>query len=149
MDSALPKRDASLGRGQSPPKAEIEKLLENQDRADKFRQMVVIPALERLAQSFHRVGRETTLVTGHLVVGMIVTHGGIEEFQYIFSIRVTPNSIIASPRTVVINQKTNQRLETKRALREGTQDVDIGTISKEEIMRHFLTEYKRQTAMAV
>jgi len=121
MDDWQVRPEGSFNRKQSTEKPDLEKLLGNQDRADKFCQTVVIPALERLAVSFHRCGRETSLVTGHHVAGMILIHGGVEEFQYIFSLRVTPDAIIASPSTVVIDPKTSRRIETRRALREGSQ----------------------------
>jgi len=123
---------------------EPEHLAENQERADRFLQSVVIPAMERAAQALNKVGRRTSLVTGHNLAGMIVLYHGQEEFQYVIQVTVTPPIVYAAPSMVLFDPKSGEGHETGGVLREGPQDYDVDTISKEEIIRHFLGEYKRQ-----
>jgi hypothetical protein len=144
MDDWRSGREDSFSRKRGSEVPEPEHLEEEQERADWFLQHIVIPALQKAAQEVSKAGRQTSLVTGRNLAGMIVIRRGREEFQYDIRVTVTPESVSAAPITTVPDSKTGERVQSRGILREGVPAVNVDTISKEEILRHFLGEWKRQ-----
>jgi len=67
-----------------------------------------------------------------------ITYKDNEEFQY--AIRVS--GLRPTPESQFTDMRNGKRYNSKGYLRSGLQDYTIADISKEEIIKHFLYEYK-------
>jgi hypothetical protein len=125
-------------RGEKTEKRSKEKL-----RVERFYATVVNPAFEELKAEFKKHGREVDVYTERRdFASIIVNFEGEEELDYSIEVLLSPG--LAFPRPVIhyTEWASSRRLRAEGFLRQGIQVYDISDITKEEIIEHFLKEYK-------
>jgi hypothetical protein len=125
-------------KGEKEKKRSKEKL-----RVEKFYATIVNPAFEELKSEFKKYGREVDIYTERRdFASIIVYFEGEEELDYLIEVMLYPG--LAFPRPVVhyTEWASSRRLRVEGLLRTGIQDYDISDITKDEIIEHFLNEYK-------
>jgi hypothetical protein len=120
-----------------------EKLSQNKLRVEKFYSTVVYPAFEELKSELRKYGREVDVYTERKDYASIIVHfEGEEEFDYSIEMMISPGRVYPRPVIHYTEWASSRRLRTEGSLRIGIQDYDISNIKKEEIIEHFLSEYK-------
>jgi hypothetical protein len=112
-------------------------------RVEKFYSTIVNPAFEELKSEFKKYGREVDVYTERRdFASIIVYFESEEELNYSIEVMLYPG--LAFPRPVIhyTEWASSRRLRVEGLLRKGIQDYDISDITKEEIIEHFLNEYK-------
>jgi hypothetical protein len=112
-------------------------------RVEKFYSTIVNPAFEELKSELKKHGREVEVYTERRdFASIIVQFEGEEELDYSIEVMLYPG--LAFPRPVVhyTEWASSRRLRVEGLLRKGIQDYDISDITKDEIIGHFLNEYK-------
>jgi len=125
-------------KGEKEEKRSHEKL-----RVEKFYATIVNPAFEELKSEFKKYGREVEVYTERRdFASIIVYFEGEEELDYSIEVMLSPG--LAFPRPVIhyTEWASSRRLRAEGFLRKGIQDYDVSDITKEEIIEHFLNEYK-------
>ena len=125
-------------KGEKEEKRSQEKL-----RVEKFYATIVKPAFEELKSEFNKYGREVEVYTERRDFASIILYFEAEE-ELDYSIEVMLSSGLAFPRPVIhyTEWASSRRLRAEGFLRKGIQVYDISDITKEEIIEHFLNEYK-------
>ena len=124
--------------GAQEEKRSLEKL-----RVEKFYSTIVKPAFEELKSELKKHGRAVEVYTERRdFASIIVQFKGDEELDYSIEVMLYPN--LAFPRPVIhyTEWASSRRLRAEGFLRKGIQDYDISAFTKEEIIEHFLNEYK-------
>lgn len=112
-------------------------------RVQKFYSTIVKPAFEELKSELKKHGREVEVYTERRdFASIIVQFKGEEELDYSIEVMLYPG--LAFPRPVIhyTEWASSRRLRVEGLLRTGIQDYDIFDITKDEIIEHFLNEYK-------
>ena len=125
-------------KGEKEKKSSLEKL-----RVEKFYTTIVSPAFKELKSEFKKHGREVEVYTERRDFASIIVHfEGEEELNYSIEVMLSPG--LAFPRPVIhyTEWASSRRLRAEGFLRKGIQDYDISAFTKEEIIEHFLNEYK-------
>jgi len=125
-------------KGEKEEKRSQEKL-----RVEKFYSTIVNPAFEELKSELKKHGREVEAYTERRdFASIVVQFEGEEELDYSIEVMLYPG--LAFPRPVIhyTEWTSSRRLRAEGFLRKGIQDYDISDITKEEIIEHFLNEYK-------
>jgi hypothetical protein len=126
------------GKGEKEEKRSQEKV-----RVEKFYATIVNPAFEELKSEFKKYGREVDVYTERRdFASIIVDFEGEEELDYSIEVMLSPG--LAFPRPVIhyTEWASSRRLRAEGFLRKGMQNYDVSDITKEEIIEHFLNEYK-------
>jgi hypothetical protein len=116
-------------------------------RVEKFYATIVNPAFEELKSEFKKYGREVDVYTERRDFASIVVYfEGDEELDYSLEVMLSPG--LAFPRPVIhyTEWASSRRLRVECLLRTGIQDYDISDITTDEIIEHFLNEYKNLTS---
>jgi hypothetical protein len=125
-------------KGEKEEKHSREKL-----RVEEFYATIVNPAFEELKSELKKHGREVDVYTQRRdFASIIVQFEGEEELDYSIEVMLYPG--LAFPRPVIhyTEWASSRRLRVEGLLRKGIQDYDISDITKDEIIEHFLNEYK-------
>ncbi|MGD8536802.1 MAG: hypothetical protein PVF66_13215 [Candidatus Aminicenantes bacterium] len=112
-------------------------------RVEKFFSTIVNPAFEELKSELKRYGRDVEVYTERKdFASIIVNFEGEEELDYSIEVMISPVRVF--PRAVIhyTEWASSRRLRVEGLLRKGRPDYDISDIAKEEIIEHFLNEYK-------
>ncbi len=112
-------------------------------RVEKFYTTIVNPALEELKSELKKHGREVDVYTERRdFASIIVQFESEEELDYSIEVMLYPG--LAFPRPVIhyTEWASSRRLRVESLLRKGIQNYDISDITKNEIIEHFLNEYK-------
>jgi len=112
-------------------------------RVEKFYSTIVNPAFEELKSELKKHGREVDVYTERRdFASIIVQFEGEEELDYSIEVMLYPG--LAFPRPVIhyTEWASSRRLRVEGLLRAGIQDYDISDITRDEIIEHFLNEYK-------
>jgi hypothetical protein len=116
-------------------------------RVEKFYSTIVHPAFEELKSELKKHGREVDVYTQRRdFASIIVQFEGEEELDYSIEVMLYPG--LAFPRPVIhyTEWASSRRLRVEGLLRTGIQDYDISDITRDEIIEHFLNEYKNLTS---
>jgi hypothetical protein len=120
-----------------------EKLSQEKLRVEKFYSTIVNPAFEDLTSELKKHGREVEVCAERKDYASIIVHfEGEEEFDYSIEVMKSPGRAFPRPVIHYTEWASSRRLRAERSLRTGIQDYDISDITKEEIIEHFLREYK-------
>jgi len=125
-------------KGEKEEKRSQEKL-----RIEEFYATIVNPAFEELNSEFKKHGREVDVYTERRdFASIIVQFEGEEELNYSIEVMLYPG--LAFPRPVIhyTEWASSRRLRVEGLLRAGIQDYDISDVTIDEIIEHFLNEYK-------
>jgi hypothetical protein len=138
------KKLASFFKKQKEEKGEKEeKRSQEKLRVQKFYATIVNPAFKELKSEFKKHGREVEVYTERRdFASIIVQFEGEEELDYSIEVMLYPG--LAFPRPVIhyTEWASSRRLRVEGLFRKGIQDYDISDITIEEIIEHFLNEYK-------
>jgi hypothetical protein len=129
-------------KGEKEEKRSQEKL-----RVEKFYATIVNPAFEELKSEFKKYGRDVEVYSERRdFASIIVYFESEEELDYSIEVMLSPG--LAFPRPVIhyTEWASSRRLRAEGFLRTGIQDYDISDVTKEEIIEHFLNEYKNLTS---
>jgi hypothetical protein len=112
-------------------------------RVEKFFSTIVNPAFEELRSELKKYGREVEVYTERKdFASIIVSFEAEEELDYSIEVMISPVRVFPRPVIHYTEWASSRRLRVQGLLRKGRQDYDISDISKEEIIEHFLDEYK-------
>ena len=128
--------------GEMPRPSTTDLLVRRNEEAHVFIDQTAIPALEELQAALGQYGRETLLSTNHkgrAAVSIRVRNAGRDEFEYLIGVRVTPER--AFPYVELVPHPGWLRPPGEGTIREGIQDYSVTDITKEEVIRHFLSSY--------
>ncbi len=126
------------GRREKEIKHSHEKL-----RVEKFYSTVVTPAFNELKSELKKYGREVEVYTERKdFASIIVSFEAEEELDYSIEVMISPVHVFPRPVIHYTEWASSRRLRVEGLLRKGTQNYDISDITKEEIIEHFLNEYK-------
>ena len=129
-------------KGEKQEKRSQEKL-----RVQEFYATIVNPAFEELKSELKKHGREVEVYTERRdFASIIVQFEGEEELDYSIEVMLYPG--LAFPRPIIhyTEWASSRRLRVEGLLRTGIQDYDISDITIDEIIEHFLNEYKNLTS---
>jgi len=124
---------------------EIKEIKHSQEkvRVEKFYSTIVNPAFEELKSELKKHAREVEVYTERRdFASIIVNFEGEEELDYSIEVMLSPVRVFPRPVIHYTEWASSRRLRIEGLLRKGVQDYDISDISKEEIIEHFLNEYK-------
>ena len=112
-------------------------------RIEKFYSKIVNPAFKELKSELKRHGRDVEVYAERPdFASIIVNFEGEEELDYSIEVMISPVRVFPRPAIHYTEWASSRRLRVEGLLRKGRQDYDISDISKEEIIEHFLNEYK-------
>lgn len=112
-------------------------------RVEKFYSTVVTPAFNELKSELKKYGREVEVYTERKdFASIIVSFEAEEELDYSIEVMISPVHVFPRPVIHYTEWASSRRLRVEGLLRKGTQNYDISDITKEEIIEHFLNEYK-------
>ena len=116
-------------------------------RVEKFYSTIVNPAFEELRYELKKHGRDVEVYTERRDFASIIVHfESEEELDYSIEVMLYPG--LAFPRPVIhyTEWASSRRLRVEGLLRTGIQNYDVSDINKDEIIEHFLAEYKNLTS---
>ena len=112
-------------------------------RVEKFYSTIVNPAFNELKSELKRHGRDVDVYTERRdFASIIVNFEAEEELDYSIEVMISPVRVFPRPVIHYTEWASSRRLRVEGLLRKGPQNYDISDISKEEIIEHFLNEYK-------
>ena len=118
-----------------------DKLKETKSEVATFFSVVVIPAFEEIKTELKKYQRESNVFGGIDSASIVISYKGYTEFTY--SIKVYPGTRFPCSE---IHFRRRSEVKTYRAegiLGTCSQDYTIAQITKEEIIKHFLSDYKK------
>ncbi len=116
------------------------KLKETKSGVATFFSAVVIPAFEEIKTELEKYQRKSNVFGEIDSASIVISYKGYTEFTY--SIKVYPGTLF--PYSEIHFRKPSE-VKTYRAegiLMTGSQDYTIAQITKEEIIKQFLSDYK-------
>jgi hypothetical protein len=130
-------------RGEGPRPSTTDLLVRRNQEAGVFIDQTVVPAFEELQGALGQYGREALLSTNHkdrgAAASIRVRSEGRDEFEYLIGVRVTPER--AFPYVELVPHPGWPKRASERTIRDGAQDYSVTDITKEEVIRHFLSSY--------
>jgi len=112
-------------------------------RVEKFYSTIVNPAFNELRSELKKHRREVEVYTERTdFASIIVNFEAEEELDYSIEVMISPGRVFPRPVIHYTEWASSRRLRVEGLLRKGNQDYDISDITKEEIIEHFLNEYK-------
>ena len=119
-----------------------EKLKDTEAEVAKFYSKVVIPAFQELKVELEKYYREVRISSGLTSASIIVIYKGQKEIDYSIKVRIYPYNAFPYPHTR-FRDESGKIYITEGFLRSGSQAYNISQIKKNEIIQHFLVDYKR------
>jgi hypothetical protein len=121
-------------------------LEETKSKVINFFKEVVVHAFEELKTEMEKHQRDVKISSGTDSASIVVYINGEKEFDYSIKVRVHPQRAIPYPETRFRDRTDGKTYRAEGFLRSGSQDYSINDISKDEIIKHFLTDYKNQVS---
>lgn len=112
----------------------------NRKRVSDYISSVVIPAFEELKIELEKHGREVTIHMGSDLASLEVNYQMDLELDYRFKVRISAKGTFPYPETRFMEQ--GKRYIAEGYFRSGSQDFTIEDLSREEIIKSFLVDYK-------
>ena len=125
---------------QKTAQVDEDELKETKPEVATFFSTVVIPAFEEIKTELKKYQRESNVLGGIDSASIVISYKGYTEFTY--SIKVYPGTLFPFSE---IHFRKRSEVKTYRAegiLRVGSQDYTVAQITKEEIIKQFLSDYK-------
>lgn len=125
-----------------------ENVKKREAEAEKFFTSIVIPAFEELKNELEKHGREVSTPTGYKSVYsqvgaiMSVKFEGVEEYVYGIGVKISPRCAFPYSERWFTSKEDGKKYKGEGVIRSGVQDYDVSDISKEDIIRDFLSGYK-------
>ena len=125
---------------QSNVQVDEDKLKETKPEVATFFSTVVIPAFEEIKTELKKYQRESNVFGGIDSASIVISYKGYTEFTY--SIKVYPGTLFPHSEIHFRNPSEVKTYRAEGILRTGSQDYTIAQITKEEIIKQFLSDYK-------
>lgn len=119
-----------------------EQLSLTKAEASDFYATVVGPAFEELRAELEKHGRKVDVTVNSRRASIVVTHDGIQEMDYSVMVRTHPGRVFPYPETRFTSTSDGRNYRSEGYFRSGLQDYTIKDITKEEIIKHFLGDYR-------
>jgi hypothetical protein len=119
----------------------VQKLANSHGEVSSFFDNVVVPAFEELKSELEKYGREVKIIVMNESALISIRHKGDTELDYTLAVRIGTRGASPYPETRFLRLDGKTYCAQGR-LREGLQDYTIESITKQEIIRHVLVEYK-------
>jgi hypothetical protein len=123
----------------------VQKLANTHGEVSTFFDNVVVPAFEELKSELEKYGREVKIILMNESAFISISHKGDTEFDYTLAVRIGTRGTFPYPETRFWNRRDGKTYLAQGRLRDGSQDYTIESITKQEIIRHFLAEYKNHS----
>jgi hypothetical protein len=123
-------------------KVDEDKLKEMNSKVKEFYSTIVTPAFEELKKELEKHQREVQMSAEHNLASIIVKYEGELELDY--SIKVSTKGTHPSQQTH-FRDKSGRTHRAEGYLRSGNQDYTIYDITKDDIIKNFISEYKTIT----
>jgi len=112
-------------------------------RIQKFYQTIVNPAFEELKSELRKHGREAEVYTERRdFASIIVQFESEEELDYSIEVMLFPGNAFPRPVIHYTEWASSRRIRVEGIFKSGMQNYDISDITRDEIIEHFLNEYK-------
>ena len=126
---------------QKKAQVDEDKLKDTKSEVGTFFSAVVIPAFEEIKTELKKYQRESTVFGGIDSASIVISYKGYTEFTY--SIKVYPGTVFPHSEMHFRNPSEVKAYRAEGILRTGLQDYTIAQITKEEIIKQFLSDYKK------
>ena len=126
---------------QKKARVDEDKLKETKSEVATFFSAVVIPAFEEIKTELEKYQRKGNVFGGIDFASIVISYRGYTEFTY--SIKVHPGTRFPYTEILFRNPSEAKMYRAEGILRTGSQDYTIAQITKEEIIKHFLSDYKK------
>lgn len=110
----------------------------------RFLSAVVLPAFEQIGVELARHGRQTAIRHTATAAAIVVQHDGEEEMTYRLEGRTFPGGVLPFADVRYRERKGLRLLRTETMVRSGAPDYQLSDIASDEIIRHFLDQYKKR-----
>ena len=104
---------------------------------------VAVPAFDELGEQLSRHGREISVRETDSSVTAVVQHAGAEEISYRIHGRLFPNGVLPYAEVRFKERKGLKIIRVESMFRSGAPDYAIEDLTKEEVIRNFLSHYMR------
>lgn len=125
-------------------KVDENKLKEIDSKVKEFYSTIVTPAFEELKKELEKHQREVQISAGHNLASIIVKYEGELELDYSIKVTVSPKGAHPSQQTH-FRDKSGRTHRAEGYPRSGNQDYTIYNITKDDIIKNFISEYKTHT----
>jgi hypothetical protein len=115
-------------------------LATSEELARLFYTTIAGPALEELTVELERHGCTVALRTSDHEASITVSYQGQEESRYSIETRVSPTGVTAHPKWS--SSVGGQSYDSEGYFRKGIQNYSVLSITKDEIIEHFLHSYR-------
>ena len=125
---------------QKKAQVDEDKLKDTKSEVGTFFSAVVIPAFEEIKIELKKYQRESNVFGGIDSASIVISYKGYTEFTY--SIKVYPGTVFPCSE---IHFRKPSEVKTYRAegiLRVGPPGYTVAQITKEEIIKQFMSDYK-------
>jgi hypothetical protein len=109
---------------------------------ERFIADVAMAAYAQLKDELEKHGRQITIRETATAATLVVQHAGAEEFRYCLQGRTLPDGVVPFAELVSRERKGIRMIRTESMLRPGN-DFALADVTSEEVIGHFLTQYKR------
>ncbi len=108
----------------------------------EFYSTVVKPAFEELQTELQTHGRQVTVSVSKGHASIVVNHEGDKECDYSIKVRTSPGHAFPYPETRFTDPSDGKSYRSEGHFRSGSQDYTTKDITKEEVIKHFLADYR-------
>jgi hypothetical protein len=134
----------SFSKKEQINKVNEEKIKAIQGEVAKYYSEVVVPAFEELKAELEKYQRKVKVSSGIDFATIEVKNKRELELIYSLKVRILPDGAIPYSETRFRDKSKNKSYRAEGKLRYGSKDYDLSQITKDEIIEHFLSHYKRQ-----
>jgi hypothetical protein len=113
-----------------------------------FLTSVVIPAFEELVLELGKHGRSATVRSSAASAQILVSYNGEEEMLFRIQAKTMPNRILPFAEVRTRERKGLRYVTTESMFRSATPPYTLTDITKDEIIRNFVTHYTRRVKAA-
>ncbi len=128
--------------GGNPPTGKREPV--QRPDLERFIADVVLPAFEELTKELERHGRQVSVRSTPSSATLLVLSEGEEEITYRVEGRVFPGGIRPFADVRYRERKGLRLLRGESMFRSGPGDYTVRDVTREEVIRHFLDQYRRR-----
>ncbi|MFT5241128.1 MAG: hypothetical protein ACI9OU_001753 [Candidatus Promineifilaceae bacterium] len=114
----------------------------------RFFNETALPAFEALSAELEKHGRRTQVRSTTSSATLTVTNNGEEEMNYRLQPRRFPNGVRPYAEVRFRERKGLKLITVESMVRSGSSEYNISDISKDEVIKSFLEQYKRRVGTA-
>jgi hypothetical protein len=122
-------------------KDDDEKLSDTKLRAAEFFRSVAVPAFEAVKVELEKYGRDVRIGSSSDWASMSISFKGQPELEYTLKVHISPGRAMPYPETKYRDRSDGKTYRAEGFLKGGSDD-SIDTITKDDVIRHLLADYK-------